>query len=81
MLQEIKEYVKCVQNQKLKMNLTFYWFVHAMIILEKMYIKKYYHEKPSNKLIQLVSTENITDLRKLGKYFCKFSRIRSENLP
>jgi hypothetical protein len=34
----------------------------------KMYIKKYYFEKPFTcKLIQLLSTENVTDLCKLGK--------------
>jgi hypothetical protein len=38
----------------------------------KMYIKKYYYEKPSTyKLIQLLSTENVTDLCKLGKYLSK----------
>jgi hypothetical protein len=48
----------------------------------KMYIKKYYHKKPSTyKLIQLLLTENVTDLCKLGKYLFKCSRIRSENLP
>jgi hypothetical protein len=27
--------IKCVENQTLKTNSTFYWFVHVMIISEK----------------------------------------------
>ena len=45
----------------------------------KMYIKKYYYKKPSTyKLIQLLSTENVSELCKLGKYLYKCSSIRTE---
>ena len=47
----------------------------------KQYLKKYYYKHPSTfKLIQLLSTENITELCKLGKYLHKCSSIRSQLL-
>jgi hypothetical protein len=45
----------------------------------KQYLKKYYYKHPSTfKLVQLLSTENITELCKLGKYLHKCSSIRSQ---
>lgn len=45
--------------------------------IRKLYVKKYYYEKPSVfKLIQLLSTKNIKELCNLGKYLYKCSKLR-----
>lgn len=44
----------------------------------KLYIKKYYWYKPSMyKLLQLLSTENTTELSNLGKYLQKAETLRN----
>ena len=45
----------------------------------KLYIKKYYWHKPSMyKLLQLLSTENTTELSNLGKYLLKAEMLRNQ---
>jgi hypothetical protein len=48
---------------------------------KKQYLKQYYYKYPATfKLVQPLSTENITERCKLGKYLHKCSSIRSQLL-
>lgn len=49
--------------------------------LRKQYLKSYYYKKPSTfKLVQLLSTENVKDLRNLCKFIYHAFNLRSATI-